>query len=122
MNGRYYHNQIAFDLSKLIRLNTNVMMHLSTFNGVIIILNDYSKTKYLKKILKKYRMEDSKPVCTPMITICGLSFDDKFPTLNQLEYKYMIGNLLYLTGTILDIMHAVGILGRFQLNPKELHI
>jgi len=32
-----------------------------------------SQTKYLKQILKKYGMEDSKPVCTPMVTGCSLS-------------------------------------------------
>ena len=34
----------------------------------------------------------------------------------------MIGSLLYLTGTRPDIMHAVGIVGRFQDNPKESHL
>ena len=34
----------------------------------------------------------------------------------------MIGSVLYLTGTQLDIMHAVGIVGRFQANPKESHL
>ena len=34
----------------------------------------------------------------------------------------MIGSLLYLTGTGLDIMHVVGIVGRFQANPKESHL
>ena len=36
-----------------------------------------SKTKYLKQILKKYGMEDSKPVCTPMVTGCNLSANDE---------------------------------------------
>ena len=34
----------------------------------------------------------------------------------------MIGSLLYLTGTRPDIMHVVGIVGRFQANPKETHL
>src|SRR6202140_2807508 len=34
----------------------------------------------------------------------------------------MIGSLLYLTGTRPDIMHAMGIVGRFQANPKEAHL
>eukprot|EP00253_Pinus_taeda_P028414 PITA_28414 len=53
-----------------------------------------SQTKYLKQILKKYGMEDAKPVCTPMVTGC----------------------------TRPDIMHAVGIVGRFQANQKETHL
>ena len=77
-----------------------------------------SRTKYLKHILKKYGMEDSKPVCTPMVTRCSLSSNDESPTVNQPTYKSMIGSLLYLMGTRPDIMHAVGIVRRFQANPK----
>ena len=33
----------------------------------------------------------------------------------------MIGGLLYLTHTRLDIENAVGIIARFQANPKEAH-
>jgi len=63
--------------------------------------------------MKKYGMEDSKPVCNPMVTGCSLSFNDESPTMNQPEYKSMIGSLLYIIGTKPDIMHAVGIVGRF---------
>ncbi len=81
-----------------------------------------SQTKYLKQILKKYKIEDSKLVCTPMVTGCSLSYNGESPTLNQPAYKSMIGILLYLIGTRPDIMHAVGIVGRFQENPKESHL
>ena len=81
-----------------------------------------SQEKYLKKILKKYGMEDCKPVSTPMIIGCNLSSHDDSSTMNQSEYKSMIGSLLYLTGTRPDIMHVVGIVGRFQDNPKESHL
>jgi len=81
-----------------------------------------SQTKYLKQILKKYGMEDSKPVSTPMITRCSLSTNDESAAVHQPTYRSMIGSLLYLTGTRLDIMHAVGIVGRFQENPKETHL
>ncbi len=36
-----------------------------------------SQTKYLNQILKKYGMEDSKPVCTPMVIGCSLSSNDE---------------------------------------------
>eukprot|EP00253_Pinus_taeda_P026048 PITA_26048 len=65
-----------------------------------------SQTNYLKQILKKYGMEDSKPVCTPMVTRCILSSNYKSATVHQPTYIFMIGSLLYLTGTRLDIMHA----------------
>eukprot|EP00253_Pinus_taeda_P031605 PITA_31605 len=81
-----------------------------------------SQTKYLKQILKKYGMEDSKLVCTPMVTGCSVNSDDESTAIHQPTYKSMIGNLLYLTGTRPDIMHVVGIVGRFQANPKETHL
>ena len=81
-----------------------------------------SQEKYLKKILKRYGMEDYKPVNTPMVTGCNLSYYDDSPMVNQPEYRSMIGTLLYLIMTRPDIMHAVGIVGRFQANPKESHL
>eukprot|EP00253_Pinus_taeda_P001584 PITA_01584 len=56
-----------------------------------------SQTKYLKQILKKYGMEDSKPVCTPMVTGCSLSSNDELVAIHQPTYRSMIGSLLYLT-------------------------
>ena len=40
-----------------------------------------SQTKYLKEILKKYGMEDSKPVCIPMVTGCAST-----PMMIQQQY------------------------------------
>eukprot|EP00253_Pinus_taeda_P016032 PITA_16032 len=56
-----------------------------------------SQTKYLKQILKKYGMEDLKPVCTPMVTGCSLSANDESIAVHQPTYRSMIGSLLYLT-------------------------
>eukprot|EP00253_Pinus_taeda_P018316 PITA_18316 len=56
-----------------------------------------SQTKYLKQILKKYGMEDSKLVCTPMVTRCSLSANDESAAVHQPTYISMIGSLLYLT-------------------------
>jgi len=67
-------------------------------------------------------MEDSKPVCTPMVTGCSLSSNDESTAVHQPTYRCMIGSLLYLTGTRPDIMHAIGIVGRFQANPNESHL
>lgn len=67
-------------------------------------------TKYLRKIFRKFGMEDCKPICKPMVIGCNLSKDDKYPVVNQYEYKSMIGILLYLIGTRPNIMHVVGII------------
>ena len=67
-------------------------------------------------------MEDYKLASTPMVSRCNLSSHADSPMVNQLEYRSMIGSLLYLTRTRPDIMHVVGIVGRFQANPKESHL
>jgi len=53
---------------------------------------------------------------------CSLSANDESTTVHQPTYRSMIGSLLYLTGTQPNIMHVVGIVGRFQANPKENHL
>jgi len=99
---------------------------LTYFLGLQVQQNKYgiflSQTKYLKQILKKHGMEDSKPVCSPIVTRCNLSSNNESAAVHQPPYRSMIGSLLYLTGTRPDIMHAVGIIGRFQENHKETHL
>ena len=41
-------------------------------NGIFI-----SQSKYIKEMLKKFGMEDYKPISTPMTTGCKLSKDDE---------------------------------------------
>eukprot|EP00253_Pinus_taeda_P014188 PITA_14188 len=53
---------------------------------------------------------------------CNLSTNDESTTVHQPTYRSMIGSLLYLTGTRPNIMHAVGIVGRFHSNPKETYL
>ena len=57
-----------------------------------------------------------------MVTRCSLSSNDESAAVHQPTYRSMIGNLLYLIGTRPDIMHVVGIFGRFQANPKETNL
>ena len=37
-------------------------------------------------------------------------------------YRSMIGSLLYLTASRLDISYSVGVCARYQANPKESHM
>eukprot|EP00253_Pinus_taeda_P014456 PITA_14456 len=110
--------QKEFEMSLLGELTYFLGLQIQQKEGGIFL----SQTKYLKQILKKYGMEDAKPVCTPMVTGCSLSANDESAAVHQPTYRSMIGSLLYLTGTRPDIMHAVGIVGRFQANPKETHL
>ena len=73
-------------------------------------------------MLKKFGMEDYKPVSTPMIPGCKLSKDDESKEVYQTLYKSMTGVLLYVTASRPDVMQAVRLVARFQANPKEAHV
>jgi hypothetical protein len=72
-----------------------------------------SQEKYLRELFKRFQMEDSKPVGTPMVTGYKLRKDDDSLDVDQSSYRSMIGNLLYITTSRLDIMHVVGMVGRY---------
>ena len=67
-------------------------------------------------------MEDITPVSTPMASGCKLSKEDTSPEVDQKGYRSMIGSLLYITASRPDIMHVVGMVGRFQAAPKQSHL
>ena len=73
-------------------------------------------------MLNKFGMEDCKPVSTPMITGCNLSKDDESKEVDQKIYRSMIGILIYVMVSRLDVMQAVGKVERFQANPKEAYV
>ena len=78
--------------------------------------------KYTKDILKKFKMDDCKPIKTPMPTNGHLDLDEGGKSVDQTLYRSMIGSLLYLTASRPDIMFSVCMCARFQANPKESHI
>eukprot|EP00253_Pinus_taeda_P005170 PITA_05170 len=86
--------QKEFEMSLLGELTYFLRLQIQQNEGSIFL----SQTKYLKQILKKYGMEESKPVCTPMVTGCSLSANDESAAVHQPTYRSMIGSLLYLTG------------------------
>jgi hypothetical protein len=63
-------------------------------------------------------MEYYTPMSTPMVPGCKLRKDEDSPDVDQSSYRSMIGNLLYMTTSRPDIMHVVGMVGRYQDAPK----
>jgi hypothetical protein len=53
--------------------------------------------------VKKFKMEDSKAIATPMSTTTALDADEEGEHIDQKEYQSMIGSLVYLTATRLGI-------------------
>jgi hypothetical protein len=79
------------------------------------------QAKYTKDILKKFKMDDSKPLSTPLSTTTALNVDEDGEPVDQNEYRSMIGSLLYLTTTRPDIQFSVCLCARFQVSPRTSH-
>jgi hypothetical protein len=110
--------QSEFEMLLLGELSFFLGLQISQSNQGIFI----SQTKYIREMLKRLGMEDCKPFITPMQTICKLSKDDDSKSTDQRQYRSMIGNLLYVTASIPDVMQAFRQVARFQAAPKESHV
>jgi uncharacterized membrane protein YciS (DUF1049 family) len=79
------------------------------------------QVKYTKDIRKKFNMAELKPVSTPMSSAASLGLDEDDEVVDQREYMSMIGSLLHLTATRLDIQFIVGLCAHFQSPPRSSH-
>jgi hypothetical protein len=95
----------------------SMIRELSYFLGLQIkqMKNDtfVSQDKYIKDMLKKFRMEDAKAISTPMETNGSLDSDASGNMVDQKMYRSMIGSLLCVTTSRLDVMFNVCMCSRF---------
>ncbi|GJY50649.1 hypothetical protein Tco_0441496 [Tanacetum coccineum] len=73
-------------------------------------------------MLKKFGLEDAKPIKTPMSSKTKLTRDEDGESVDDTKYRGMIGSLLYLMASRSDIMFSVCLYARFQEAPKTSHI
>ncbi|GJX52382.1 retrovirus-related pol polyprotein from transposon TNT 1-94 [Tanacetum coccineum] len=82
----------------------------------------FNQSKYIKEMLKKFGLEDSKPIKTPMSSEAKLTKDEDREFVDNTKYRGMIFSLLYLTASRPDIMFSVCLCPRFQEDPKSSHL
>ncbi|GJX40391.1 retrovirus-related pol polyprotein from transposon TNT 1-94 [Tanacetum coccineum] len=80
-----------------------------------------SQSQYTLDILKKHGMEKCDTVSTPMATT-KLDTDLQGTLVDQTKYHSMIGRLMYLTASRLDIAFATFVCARYQARPTEKHL
>ena len=76
------------------------------------------REKYAKDLLKKFEIDKAKSISTPMQPSQVLKADEDGEKVSDKLYIGIIGSLLYLTASILDLQLSVGICAKFQSNPK----
>jgi hypothetical protein len=75
----------------------------------------------MKDLMKKFNMAELKPVSTPMSMTMALDPDENDKPVDQKEFRSMIGSLLCLTVTRLDIQFAVCMCAHFQASLRSSH-
>jgi len=110
--------QNEFEMSMMGELNFFLGLQIKqTKNGIFI-----SQSKYCKELINKFGMENAKHMVTPLSTAYYLDKDETSHSIDIKKYRGMIGSLLYLSASRLDIMFSVCMCARYQENPKESHL
>nr|GEW59536.1 hypothetical protein [Tanacetum cinerariifolium] len=102
------------------------MGELNIFLGLQVLKKEdgifLSQDKYVGDILKKFRYSDVRSSNTLMDKENPWGKDRTGKDIDLHLYRSMIGSLMYLTASRLDIMFAVCACARHQVTPKECHI
>ena len=109
-----------FKMKDMGKLNYCLGVNIKTMDGVL----QMSQEQYIKKILNKYKLQDCKPVSTPMDVNVKLMKDDGYSKpVDPVAYQSKVGSLIYAAiATRPDIAQAVGTLAKFNSSPNEAHL
>ena len=107
--------EVEFDIKDLGLMHYFLGLEVCQKDGDIFM----GQERYALEILKRFRMQDCKPMATPMITnwkkIDASEDTEVDPTL----YRQLIGSLMYLVNTRPDICFVVNTLSQFMEEPKR---
>ncbi|GJW37727.1 retrovirus-related pol polyprotein from transposon TNT 1-94 [Tanacetum coccineum] len=81
-----------FEMSMMGELNFFLGLQIKQLEDGIF----FNQSKYIKEMLKKFGLEDSKPMKTPISTKTKLMKDVEGESVDNTKYRGMIGSLLYL--------------------------
>ncbi|GKE31780.1 putative ribonuclease H-like domain-containing protein, partial [Tanacetum coccineum] len=108
------------------RFQISSMGELTFFLGLQVKQKDdgifISQDKYVADILNKFDFVTMKTSSTPIETNKALIKDEEAEDVDVHLYRSMIGSLMYLTASRLDIMFVVCACARFQVTPKVSHL
>nr|GEU52414.1 uncharacterized mitochondrial protein AtMg00810-like [Tanacetum cinerariifolium] len=107
-----------FEMSMMGELNFFLGLQIKQMEDGIF----FNQSKYIKEILKKFGLKESKPLKTPMSSGTKLTKDEECGSVDSTKYRGMIGSLLYLTASRPDIVFSVCLCACFQEAPKTSHI
>nr|GEZ19821.1 putative ribonuclease H-like domain-containing protein [Tanacetum cinerariifolium] len=107
-----------FQMSSMEELTFFLGLHVKKNKDDIFISQD----KYVSKMLKKFRFIEVMTISTSMETQKPLLKDKDGEEVDAHMYRSMIGSLMYLTSSRLDIMFVVCACARYHVNQKVSHL
>ncbi|GKB08144.1 hypothetical protein Tco_0836428, partial [Tanacetum coccineum] len=117
--------ELCDQISKLMcsKFKMSMMGKISFFLGLQSPKGIYiNQSKYALESLKKYGMESSDPVDTPMVEKSELDEDTQGKSVDPTHYHGMISTLMYLTASRPDLTFAVCMCAQYQAKPTEKHL
>jgi len=75
--------------------------------------------KYVAELIERFGMQNNNSVCNPIVPGQKVGRDEAGVKVDSTLYKQMVGSLMYLTATRLDLMFVVSLISRFMTNPTE---
>ncbi|GKB17069.1 retrovirus-related pol polyprotein from transposon TNT 1-94 [Tanacetum coccineum] len=81
-----------------------------------------NQSKYTLEILKKYGLNSSTSVDTPMVEKMKLDEDRQGTLVDPTRFREMVGSLMYLSASRPDIIFNVCMCARYQAKPTEKHL
>ncbi|GJS82373.1 retrovirus-related pol polyprotein from transposon TNT 1-94 [Tanacetum coccineum] len=107
-----------FKMSMMGKISFFLGLHISQSPKGIFL----NQSKYALKSLKKYGMESSDPMDTPMVGKSKLDKDPQGKAIDPTHYHGMVGTLMYLTTSRPDLTFDVCMCARYQAKPTEKHL
>nr|GEV51595.1 retrovirus-related Pol polyprotein from transposon TNT 1-94 [Tanacetum cinerariifolium] len=122
----------SVDPTFFIRRNDNDLLLMSMMGKISFLLGlqisqsprgiFINQSKYALESLKKYGFKSCDPVDTPMVEKSKLDEDKEGKAVDPSHYRGMIGTLLYLTASRLDLQFAICMCAQYQAWLTEKHI
>ncbi|GKA83450.1 retrovirus-related pol polyprotein from transposon TNT 1-94, partial [Tanacetum coccineum] len=108
------------------KFKMSIMGQISFFLGLQISQSPrgifINQSKYALDSLRKYGIELSDPVDTPMVAKSKLDEDTQGKAVDPTHYHGMVGTLMYLTANRPDLTFVVCMYARYQAKPTEKHL
>ena len=106
--------EVEFDMKDLGLMHYFLRLEVWQKNGEIFL----GQGRYALEILKRFRMQDCRPMATPMITNWKKIDASKDKEVDPTLYKHLLGSLMYLVNTKLDICFDVNTLSQLMWNQR----